>query len=134
MQRYVALLHATPTGYSVSLPDFPGYVSGGSSFEEAVEKAAEALRFHVAGMIEDGDRIPDPSGVDAIRGNPEFAEEREDAVWALVPLLPPKGKSLRLNISMDEGLVSAIDVAARERGLNRSAFLAEAAKRLIEGS
>ena len=34
---------------------------------------------------------------------------------------------VRANISLDKGTLNAIDAAARERGMTRSAFIAEAA-------
>jgi metal-responsive CopG/Arc/MetJ family transcriptional regulator len=37
-------------------------------------------------------------------------------------------RSIRLNISMDGGLVAAIDAAAKARDTTRSGFLAEAAR------
>ena len=40
----------------------------------------------------------------------------------------------RVNISLDPGLLEAIDDAAKSRGMNRSAFLASAARKEIAGS
>lgn len=48
----------------------------------------------------------------------------EEAARILVRVALP-GKSVRLNITLDEGLVAAIDRVAK----NRSGFLAEAARR-----
>jgi predicted RNase H-like HicB family nuclease len=42
----------------VSFPDFPGCVTAGRTSEEARRRAAEALSFHIAGMVEDGEKIP----------------------------------------------------------------------------
>ena len=46
----------------------------------------------------------------------------------MVPLLLDKGRPTRANISIDAGLLEAIDAAAKQRGLTRSAFLASAAR------
>jgi len=48
-----------------------------------------------------------------------------------VPLVTAKNRSVRVNLSLDTGLVDAIDAAARLRGLSRSGFLAEAAQNEI---
>jgi metal-responsive CopG/Arc/MetJ family transcriptional regulator len=53
---------------------------------------------------------------------------------ALVPLILPGGKSVRANLSLDEGLLAAIDEAARLQGVTRSAFLAAAARDKIKAS
>ena len=88
MRRYVALVHAGKRRtYGVSFPDFPGCIAAEAGFEGAVESAARALRFHVEGMIEDGEKIPEPRSLEQIQADPEFAEELEGAVVALVPLL-----------------------------------------------
>ena len=52
----------------------------------------------------------------------------------LIPLLLDRGSSRRVNISLDRGLLEAIDDEARQRGMSRSAFLATAARREIEAT
>jgi hypothetical protein len=42
------------------------------------------------------------------------------------------GRPTRANLSLDSGLLSAIDEAAAARGLTRSSFLASAAREKIE--
>lgn len=135
MHRYIATFHADDSpGYSVSLPDFPGFVSGGATVEEAFEQAAQGLRFHVEGLIEDGETVPDPTPLAALRTDPEFAAAFEDALVALVPLLPPRTAWERVNISVEKGLLAEVDRAAQARGLTRSGFLAEAARQALLAS
>ena len=51
----------------------------------------------------------------------------------IIPLVRDRGSTTRINVSLDLGLLEAIDAAARERGQTRSAFLASAAQReLVE--
>ena len=45
----------------------------------------------------------------------------------MVPLLLDKGRSVRANVSLDAGVLEAIDEEAARRGLTRSKFLASAA-------
>lgn len=88
MRRYIALLHRDATGgYGISLPDFPGCVSGGDSMAEAVNQAALALRLHAEGMMEDSEAIPEPRSAEELKKlMPDWFE---GATIALVPLLPP---------------------------------------------
>jgi hypothetical protein len=51
----------------------------------------------------------------------------------LVPVDLP-GRSVRKNITMDEGLLGKIDRAARASGSTRSGFLAEAARAWLRAS
>ena len=60
--EYIAYLHKDKrSDYGVSFPDFPGCVTAGRSLEEARELAVEALTLHIAGMVEDGEALPEPS-------------------------------------------------------------------------
>ena len=127
-----ALVHEEDGIFGISFPDFPGCISTGRTAEEVLRKGAEALNFHVAGMIEDGDPLPLGRDLAQLRADPGFRADAEGAFIALVPLEIP-GRSIRLNISMEETLVDAVDRAAGEAGQSRSAYLAEAARRLLKG-
>ena len=60
-------------------------------------------------------------------------DEREGAVISAVPLIRDLGSTTRINVSLDLGLLKAIDEAAAARKQTRSAFLASAARReLVE--
>lgn len=131
---YVALVHKEPASdYGVSFPDLPGCVSAGSTAEEAIRNAADALAGHVGLMKADGEAVPPPRAIDAIRADPGLAEELRGATVALVPLLENRGTRVRVNLSLDAGLLDAIDSEARRRGTTRSAFLSAAAQREIVG-
>ncbi len=49
------------TAYGGYFPDLPGCIAVGDSTEEVIALAQEALEMHLAGMLEDGDPIPEPS-------------------------------------------------------------------------
>ena len=132
--RYVSFIHRDEAGYGVSFPDFPGCVSVGDSIDDAVHHGSEALAFHVEGLVDDGDSIPPPRSIDAIKADPDLADWRRGADFVLVPLLLNRGSSRRVNISLDRGLLEAIDDEARQRRMTRSAFLATAARHEIEGT
>ena len=94
----------------------------------------EALAFHVEGLSEDGNSTPPPRSIDAVKGDTELADWRRGADIVLIPLLLDRGSSRRVNISLDRGLLEAIDDEARQRGITRSAFIATAARHEIEDS
>ncbi len=130
MTHYVALVHKEPeSDYGVIFPDFPGCVSAGASFDEAMRMAAEALAGHVDLMRRDGDPIPAPRGLEEIKVAADDWLDWEGAIVTLVPLLPPPGRSIRINITIEERLLAQIDAATT----NRSGFLAEAARRALSG-
>lgn len=132
MSRYIALAHRGDTGsWGISFPDFLGCISAADSFEDVVEQGAEALRFHVEGLLEDGEAIPEPRPLEVLRADPEFADDFVDAIVTVVPLLPPRDRPMRVNVILDANLLARIDDAAKRLDLNRSEFLAEGARRLI---
>jgi hypothetical protein len=51
----------------------------------------------------------------------------------MIPVLIDSGRPVRANLSLDAGLLAAIDAEASRRGLTRSAFIASAAREKIEG-
>ena len=130
MQYFPAIVEKSKgTDYGVSFPDFPGCVTAGATPEEALALAEEALQFHIDGMIEDGAELPSATSIGSIVHDPDL----DVVTLALVPARLP-GKSVRINITMDENLLAAIDTAAATSGYTRSAFLAEAVRTKLAGS
>lgn len=128
--RYIALIHKDPdSAYGVQFPDIPGCFSAGDTLEEASRNAVEALGGHVRWMEADGDDVPPPRTLDAIMDDPLLVEEREGAILMSIPLVRDLGSTTRINVSLDYGLLQAIDDEARTRGQTRSAFIASAVKR-----
>ena len=119
---YIAYLHKDrESDFGVSFPDFPGCITAGKTLEEAHRVAAEALALHIAGMVEDGDAIPDPSTLDALAEDPA----RKGAVAFLVHVEPGTERTVRINITAREKQVEEIDKLANEAGLTRSAFMVQ---------
>ena len=46
-------------GYAVSVPALPGCFTQGATVEEAMERAAEAIGVHIAGLQLDGEPVPE---------------------------------------------------------------------------
>ncbi|MCE7029562.1 type II toxin-antitoxin system HicB family antitoxin [Jiella avicenniae] len=127
--RYIAFIHKEPdSAYGVSFPDVPGCISAGDTLEEAAKNAVEALSGHARLLEADGETLPQPRGYDAILADPSLEEERLGAMLTVVPLVRDRGATTRINVSLDQGLLEAIDAAARLRGQTRSAFIASAVK------
>jgi predicted RNase H-like HicB family nuclease len=120
MTAYIALLRKEATSdFGVDFPDFPGCVTAGKTLEEARHMASEALQLHVAGMVEDHEPIPEACTLDTVMADPANRE----AIAFLVDLPHRQPKTLRINVTLPEDLVEAIDRVAP----NRSRFLADAA-------
>ena len=116
MATYLGIVERGEHGFGLFFPDLPGCVSAGDSLFNAMENGEQALAAHIELLAQDGEKIPEPTSEVAVDDDIEVAS------YFLARVELP-GKTVRLNITMDEGLVARIDRVAR----NRSAFLAEAA-------
>ncbi|WP_347270970.1 type II toxin-antitoxin system HicB family antitoxin [Rhizorhabdus histidinilytica] len=121
---YPAIVERASKGYSVFFPDLPGCTSAGATLQEAARAAEAALDGHLIVTAEAGEALPDPSDLDDVERDPEVDEAARILVRGEKP-----GRSVRINITMDERLVAAIDRVSR----NRSGFIAEAARAALAG-
>jgi predicted RNase H-like HicB family nuclease len=129
MKTYIALLRKEKgSSYGVDFPDFPGCITGGESLDVAYKEAPEALQFHIKGMIEDGEEIPEATSLEDIMADPD----NEGAVPFLVQV--PETKTKRINITVSEIILRDIDAYARKHGMSRSAFLTNAALEVMKTS
>jgi predicted RNase H-like HicB family nuclease len=119
---YPAIVERAGKGYSVFFPDLPGCTSAGATVDEAVLNAEEALCGHLLVSARYGDDVAAPNAIDAFERDPEADEVARILVRAEKP-----GKAVRVQITLDEGLLAAIDRVAR----NRSGFLADAARKAL---
>jgi predicted RNase H-like HicB family nuclease len=132
VKPYPAVLEPTKEGYSVFFPDLPGAVSVGDDYEDAIQNAEECLSLHIYGMITDGDKLPKPSHMSKIL---RILSKGELATLIHPDIFGVKArqedKAMRINISMPKSLVEAIDLRARELGIDRSKLLQKAAREAI---
>ena len=57
---YAVVFEQTPNNYCAYVPDVPGCVSVGDTWDEMQAMIREALSFHIEAMLEDGDPLPEP--------------------------------------------------------------------------
>lgn len=131
MRYYIALIRQESGGpCGLSFPDLPGCFAAADTWDEISAAANEALDL----WFED---MPDvePASLNAVRRMPEVVEAMaEGAVLLPVPYIPADNALERVNISMERGLLRAIDETAKARGMTRSAFLASSARRELVGA
>ena len=58
--RYAVVFEQTPNNYCAYVPDVPGCVSTGKTWDEMQEMIREALIFHIEDMLEQGEPLPEP--------------------------------------------------------------------------
>ena len=58
--KYVVVYEETPTGCSAYVPDLPGCIAAGGTREETERLIREAIAYHLEGLRETDEPIPEP--------------------------------------------------------------------------
>ena len=64
--KYTIVIEKSPNNYAAYVPDLPGCVATASTREELLEEIRDAIEFHIEGMREDGEPIPEPQATSDI--------------------------------------------------------------------
>ena len=59
--RYAVVVEKGETSFGAYVPDLPGCIAAAETKEEVLKLIHEAIEFHVEGLREDGQAIPEPS-------------------------------------------------------------------------
>ena len=125
MNRYPALIDGEKGAYGVTFPDLPGIVAMGSTIEEAIAHAEEALRDYAVEASKDGSVLRPPTAI-------ENVDAPHGHTLVSVPLIALTGRSVRANLSLDEGVAEFIDTEARRRKMTRTAYVEWMARRIAQ--
>jgi predicted RNase H-like HicB family nuclease len=130
--RYIVLIDGEAGSYGVVFPDLPGCTAMGRTVDEALAHAADALRDWVELSEEQGAAVPGPRPIEVLRAEPEVAEALSAGTTLVaVPLVRDTGRPVKANLSLDAGILAAIDAEAARRKLTRSAFIELMARRML---
>lgn len=130
---YLTFIFPDDTGFGFTCADVPGFTAHieTDDFDTAVTEARRVLAGHLAAMLDVGASLPPARSMQALRADPDLAEDfAEAASTIMLPAVVPAGRTRRVNLSFDENTLSLIDTSAKARGLTRSAFLAVAAREM----
>lgn len=133
---YLGIVEKDPgSAYGMWFPDMPGCFPATDELADLPQDAMSALRLHVEVLESAGLPVPEPRPFEEVMRDEDVRTALAGGGSALlIPLLADAGRTVRVNISLDKGLVDQIDDAASARGLTRSAFLAQAAREKIAGA
>jgi len=106
MRHDIALIHKdADSDFGVSFPDFPGCVTAGATLDDARELAEEALAFHIEGLEQDGEALPEASTLETVMAD----TENRDGVAILVPAPSRPARSIRINITLPADVLGDAD-------------------------
>lgn len=60
LQGYLVLVEDAGNNFSAYAPDLPGCVATGATVDETLISMREAITFHLEGMRQDGEAVPEP--------------------------------------------------------------------------
>ncbi|HTV47402.1 MAG TPA: type II toxin-antitoxin system HicB family antitoxin [Phycisphaerae bacterium] len=115
--------------FGVTVPDLPGCFSAGSTLDEAVAMAREAIELHLEGLIADGQVIPQPHSIESHRSNPDY----RGGIWALVNVDTGNLRihAKRINVTIPQRVLDAVDRVATAEHETRSGLLTKAASEYV---
>ena len=131
--NYPVVIHKDEdSDYGVTVPDLPGCFSAGRTVDEALAMTKEAIELHLEGLIAEGSAVPRPGRIEKHRQHPDY----QDGTWAVVSIDPEslRAYAKRINVTIPERILDAIDRFSQQHGQTRSGFLAEAAVAYMSGS
>lgn len=108
--------------YGGLLPDFPGCTTCAATLEELAGNAQDAVETWMDG--EDPSIFPAPSRLEKVLAD---HPEADAVLLAEVSTAFLEGRTRRINITVPEFALAAMDRAARAEGLSRSAWIVRAA-------
>lgn len=83
--KYPVVLHKDEgSDYGVTVPDLPGCFSAGSTVDEALAMAREAIELYLEHAVGRGKAIPAPGAVEDHKNNPRY----RGGTWAVVRVDP----------------------------------------------
>lgn len=61
MNRYAVIIEKGPTSYGAYVPDLPGCIAVGETMDEVTDLIREAIEFHIEGLRDAGEPVPEPT-------------------------------------------------------------------------
>ncbi len=58
--QYTVIVEKGAASWGAYVPDLPGCIAAGDTREEALRLIREAIEFHVEGLLEQGESVPEP--------------------------------------------------------------------------
>jgi predicted RNase H-like HicB family nuclease len=130
--RYTVLIDGKKGGYGVVVPDLPGCTAMGPTVEAALANAVAAMRDWAEVTEEAGGAVPAPRDPETVRTDEEVRGAlAHGAMLASAPLVRETGRPAKANLSLDSGILAAIDAEASRQKLTRSAFVEWMARRVL---
>lgn len=114
------------TAIGIQIPDIPGAVTAGDTFEDAYNAAIEIAHIMLEELVTSGQSVPIPTSARNHHDHPDFA----GMGWGMleIDIAPYLGKTEKVNVTLPGFVIQRIDRYVRDHNIkSRSSFLADAA-------
>jgi len=114
------------TAVGIHVPDIPGAVTAGDTFEEAYNAAVEVAHIMLEEQVTAGHPVPMPTSAKLHHDHPDYA----GMGWGMleIDITPYLGKTEKVNVTLPGFVIQRIDRYVRDHNIkSRSSFLADAA-------
>jgi predicted RNase H-like HicB family nuclease len=75
--RYIVIIEKGINNYSAYSPDVSGCIATGKTLEKTITNMKSALKFHLQGMLEDGEELPQSQGFKSYMEAEEYSAGEE---------------------------------------------------------
>ena len=123
-KTYFMFVHADPEGMWCEFPDLEGCMTDGENLEDLMKNAADCLASYAESVVENGDSLPEPSGIEQLT---VLAKKCEDPVTFIAPVttyIP--GAPARINVTSTADKIDEITAFAKKVGRTRSELMVKA--------
>jgi predicted DNA binding CopG/RHH family protein len=127
MPTYIAIITPAAPGYQAAFVDFPGLEARGASLDAVRIEAEGLLEDHLATVFGQ-DALPQASTLEQAA-----SKAPAGATLLAVAVTAPKSRAVRINITIPENLLAAVDRSAGAHGVSRSRYLAKAVEASVTG-
>jgi predicted RNase H-like HicB family nuclease len=86
--KYLIVIEKGKSNYSAYSPDVLGCAATGKTVEETISNIKDALKFHIEGMLEDGESFPTPKTLNYYIANTD--EISSDDILAHIEISLPE--------------------------------------------
>jgi predicted RNase H-like HicB family nuclease len=124
MATFISLVRGdASSGYTAFAPDFSGFTVQGTTLDHVLAKVREGLSLHIERLLENGEIIPVPTTVDAIKYG--------EALLLFAVEMPDDISDLRVDLAIPALALARIDSLAARTGLTRASLFVSAVDRWI---
>ncbi len=109
--------------FGVIVPDLPGCFSAGDTLDDAMIGAEEAAAAWIDATLDQGQPIPNPSSLDTLRANPDYA----GWTFGVISIDPALFDDTveRVNITLPRRVLKRLDALAQAAHESRSGYIAQ---------